>query len=332
MDHCHPVAFGFLEVHMMSVSLRAICLIAGLNLSLFMLLFLLPLEELRADDTPSDKNGTAKRPSITPQKTNKAAKAEAKSIELFAAMDQGLLNVNFIGKDATEANLIFKNNGPDPLNIILPTTFGAVPVLAQGLGGVGGGLGGGGLGGGGLGGAGGGGFGGGGQGVGGGFGGGGGGLGGGGGGFGGVGGGGGGLFRVEPDRPRKMTVATVCLNHGKADPNPRMKYKLVRLAEVNDSPVVEGICLGLATGKVSQKVAQAAAWHFANGLTWDELLHKPRVVSEYTGIELFFSKLEVQAAMRLVAMASAEAESLSQSKSKYESYSEPRNAMTNSSK
>ena len=320
----------------MSVSLRAICLIACLNLSLFTLLLLLPLAGLHADDTPSDDNGTAKRPSIAPKKTNKAVKAEAKSVELFAAMEQGLLNVNFIGKDATEANLIFKNNGPDPLNIILPNTFGAVPVLAQGLGGVGGGLGGGGLGGG-LGGAGGGGFGGGGQGVGGGFGGGGGGLGGGGlggggGGFGGAGGGGGGLFRVEPDRPRKMTVATVCLNHGKADPNPRMKYKLVRLAEVNDSPVVEGICLGLATGKVSQKVAQAAAWHFANGLTWDELLHKPRVVSEYTGIELFFSRLEVQAAMRLVALASAEAESLSQSQPKYESYSEPRNAMTNTSK
>ncbi len=310
----------------MSVSLSAIRLVACLNLSSLVLLLLLPLAGLHADDNPSDSSVTAKRPSITPKKTNKAAKSEARSIELFDAMDQGLLNVNFIGKDATEANLIFKNNGPDPLNIILPKTFGAVPVLAQGLGGVGGGgLGGGGLGGGGLGGAGGGG-----QGVGGGFGGGGGGLGGGGLGGGGLGGGGGGgggfgggggLFRVEPDRPRKMTVATVCLNHGKADPNPRMKYKLVRLADVNDSPVVEGICLGLATGKVSQKVAQAAAWHFANGLTWDELVHKPRVISEYTGIELFFSRLEVQAAMRLVALASAEAESLAQSNSRYESYS-----------
>ena len=186
-------------------------------------------------------------------------------------------------------------------------------MLAQGLGGGigGGGLGGGGLGGGGLGGGGLGGLqgGGGGQGIGGGFGGGGGGFGGGqgGGGFGG-GQGGGGFFRVEPDRPRKMTVATICLNHGKADPNPRMKYKVVRLAEVNDSPVIEGFCRGLASGKVSQNVAQAAAWHVANGLTWEVLVRKPRVISEYTGVEMFFSKFEVQAAMRLTWLVSTEAE------------------------
>jgi len=131
----------------------------------------------------------------------------------------------------------------------------------------------------------------------------------GGGGMGGMGGGGmGGMMRVEADVPRKMTVATLCLNHGKADPNPRMKYKVVRLAEVNDSPVIEECCKALATGKVSQNTAQAAAWHVANGLTWEELVRKPRRISDYTGIEMFFSGFEVQAAMRLTALATQEAE------------------------
>ena len=107
-----------------------------------------------------------------------------------------------------------------------------------------------------------------------------------------------------------MTVATICLNHGKADPNPRMKYKVVRLEEVNDSPVIEGFCRVLATGRVSQNIAQAAAWHVANGLTWEALIRKPRVVSEYTGVELFFSSFEVQAAMRLTSSVTAEAKSL----------------------
>ena len=273
---------------------------------------------LKGDDNTagSEPNSTIK---TTIKKSNKSAKSEAKTVELFDAMEQELVSVEFIGKDATEANIIFRNKGNEPVNLIMPATFGAVPVLAQFGGGGGGGLGGGGLGGGGLGGGGigGGGFGGqgggGGQGVGGGFGGGGGiggggigggGLGGGGLGGGGLGGGqggggGGGFFRVEPDRPRKMTVATVCLHHGKADPNPRMKYKLVRLSEVNDSLVIEGICRGLASGKVSQTVAQAAVWNVANGLTWEELARKPRVVSAYTGVQLFFSKFEVEAAMRL---------------------------------
>jgi len=127
----------------------------------------------------------------------------------------------------------------------------------------------------------------------------------GGGGMGGMGGGGmmgGGMMRVEPERPRKVTVPTLCLEHGKADPNPRMKYRIVRLAEVNANPEVAELCKAVAQGKVPQNTAQAAAWHIANGLSWEELAKKPRVISEYTGIELYFSGSEIQNALRLTAL------------------------------
>lgn len=117
----------------------------------------------------------------------------------------------------------------------------------------------------------------------------------------------GGMMRVEPDRPRKVTVPTLCLEHGKADPNPRMKYRIVRLAEVNDSPEVAQLCKALAQGKVPQNTAQAAAWHIANGLTWEELSKKPRVISQYTGIELYFSGPEIQNALRLTAIVQQQA-------------------------
>jgi hypothetical protein len=232
---------------------------------------------LRGDETPvkSDKLvGTASK------KTSKKTKVEAKTVEMFQAMDQGLLTVDYIGKDATQANLLFKNLTGEPLDIVLPSTFGAVHVLAQGMMGMGGG-----------------------------------GMGGMGGGMGGM----GGMMRVQPDKVQKMTVATLCLEHGKADPTPRMKYKVVRLSEVNNSPVVEELCKAVATGKVSQNTAQAAAWHVANGLTWESLVHKPRVISQYTGVEMYFSQFEVQAAMRLTSFATLEAE---KNASAYESSSE----------
>jgi hypothetical protein len=266
-------------------------------------------------DEPATTKIASKRSNA---KTQKAA--EVKSVEMFKAMEDGLISVEYIGKDIKEANLIFKNKTGDALDIVLPATFGAVPVLAQGMGGMMGGMGGGGMGG--MGGMGGGGMGGmgggmggmgGGQGMGGGMGGMGGGMGGmGGGGMGGMGGMGGGgmggMFRVEADKTRKVSVATVCLEHGKHDPNPRMKYKIVRLSEVNDSPVVDELCRALANGKVSQNIAQAAAWHVANGLTWQELVQKPRVISQYTGVELYFSRYEVENAIRLVSLANQEAE------------------------
>jgi hypothetical protein len=115
---------------------------------------------------------------------------------------------------------------------------------------------------------------------------------------GGMGGMGGGMFRVEPDQPRKMKVATVCLEHGKKDPTPRVKYKLIRLEQFSNDPRVEEVCRQLGYNRVNQNLAQAVAWHFTNGLTWQELANKPRVISQYTGIELFFSPFEIQGGMR----------------------------------
>ena len=82
----------------------------------------------------------------------------------------------------------------------------------------------------------------------------------------------------------------------------------MRLQEVNSSPVVEQLCRALGAGKVPQNIAQAAAWNVANGLSWQELINKPRVVSQYTGVEMYFSRFEIENAMKLVSMASHQAD------------------------
>jgi len=191
------------------------------------------------------------------KKAEPAKLGNAKRVAMFDAMDQGLISVEYIGKDSKQANIIFRNKSDESIDVVLPETFGAVPVVAQGMGM-------------------------------------------------------GGMMRVEPDRPRKVTVATLCLEHGKADPTPRMKYRIVRLSEVNANPEVAELCKALAQGKVPQNTAQAAAWHIANGLSWEELASKPRMISQYTGIELYFSNNEIQNALRLtgwVSQAAAATES-----------------------
>ena len=219
--------------------------------------------------------------------------ATARSVDFFAAKSSGDLEIKLIPKDATRATVIVKNTTDQPLRIELPAAFAGVPVLAQ-IGGLGGGgLGGGGLGGGGLGGGlgvGGGG----GQSFGGGFGGGGlgGGLGGGGLGGGGIGGagGGGGFFNLPPDSTKKIKLATVCLEHGKQDPNPRLAYDLVPIEQVtHDGQVIE-LCAMLGRGEIDQVSAQAAAWHLANGLSWLELANKVKVRHLNGASELFFSR------------------------------------------
>jgi hypothetical protein len=115
----------------------------------------------------------------------------------------------------------------------------------------------------------------------------------------GMGGMGGGMFRVATDKPTKLTVPCVCLEHGKVDPNPRMQYKIVPIEQVNGDPRVVELCSLLGQGKLPQNTAQAAAWHMANGLSWEQLAVKNRVESQYTGNIPFFNTAELQSAFQV---------------------------------
>ncbi len=234
------------------------------------------------------------------------AKDEAAVVtaEWFAAMEAGQIEVKIIPQDATKANVLVRNLTEQPLTLKLPEAFASVPILGQGMGmGMGGGgMGGGGMGGGGMGGGGGGG-----QAGGGGMGG--GGMGGGGMGGGGMGGGGGGFMRVPPERMMKVAVQTVCLEHGKPDPNPRMAYKMVPLDQFTNDPSVRVLCESLGYGQVTQNTAQAAAWHIMDNLSWQELAEKNRVESKYTGNIRWFSQIELRTAQAIVSEVARIAES-----------------------
>lgn len=235
-------------------------------------------------------------------------------VDLFAAIEAGEIEASFIPKDAAEANILFKNKTDKPLAIRMPAALGASPVLAQfgggfgggGMGGMGG-MGMGGMGGGGMGGMGGGmqamGMGGG---MGGGM-----GMGGMGGGMGmgGMGGGGfGGFMNVDAGKVGKAHVATLCLEHGKADPTPRAKYVLRPLTTINPSPEVAAICAALGRGEIPQNAAQAATWHLTNGLSLQELAAKDRVRLSNGYTEKFFSTQDLNLASQILLAARKAAE------------------------
>lgn len=241
--------------------------------------------------------------SVSGAADRKTASQPRETVEMFAAIEAGEIEVQLVPKDAKQATVVITNKSKKPLSIKLPEAFAGVPVLAQfgggggGFGGQGGGFGGGG-----------GGFGGGGQNqsVGGGFGGGGGGFGGGGGGFGGQGGGGqGGFFHVEPEKAKKVKVAVMCLEHGKKDPSLKIKYEIVRVESVTTKSDVIEVCKMLGRGEVDQASAQAAVWHLANGLSWSELANKVGAKHLNGVTEPFFSAQQIERGVR-IALACAE--------------------------
>ena len=123
----------------------------------------------------------------------------------------------------------------------------------------------------------------------------------GGGGMGGM-GGGGGFFSIPPEKVAQVPLNTVCLEHGKADPNPRMHYKLVKTEEFTVDPELRELLLVVASGKLDRKVLQAAAWHLTDKLSWEALAKKSsrRAVGGLPPV-FFFSREEIAAARQVVA-------------------------------
>jgi len=211
----------------------------------------------------------------------KTAKESPKVVELFAGMESGEIEVNVFPKDATKGTVTIKNNTDKPLTVKVPPALAGVPVLAQlccplGGGGCPGGGGGGnqGFGGGMMGGM----------------------M----GGMGGMGMGGmgmGGMFNVAPEKVAKVKLVTVCLDHGKEDPNPHIEYKLVPIEKYAKDPAVTEVIKLMLAGKIDQHSAQAAAWHLQNGLSWKELATKIGAKHLNGIVEPYFTPVHLQRAL-----------------------------------
>ena len=202
------------------------------------------------------------------------------SVELFAAVDAGQIEVRVIPRDSTRARVLIENKTDQPLNVQLPEAFAIQPVLAQ-FGGQGGGQQGGG----------------------------GGGQQSGGGGFGGGGGqqgGGGGFFNVAPEKVGQIRVEIVCLEHGKADPRPAVPYELKPISAFTSDTKVHELCKLLGQGEYSQRAAQVAAWHLADGMSFDELASKEirRLNGEHYP---YFNREEMLAGIQMSQQAAREA-------------------------
>jgi hypothetical protein len=223
----------------------------------------------------------------------RGAAKPAEEVEMFAGMEKGQIAVQVFPNGALRCNVVIKNKTDKPLSIQLPDAFAAVPALAQldGGGGAGGVSGGGrrrgssnrasGGSGGGT------------QAL--------------GGGMGGVGGVGGmstaaRFFSIPPEKTGQFKVLTVCLEHDKACPRPAANYRICPIAQFTDRPAVHEICRMLGRGELNQRVAQVAAWHLNNNMSWEEL-----IAEQYkfpNGMRRpYFSREEIQLGMRAVSLA-----------------------------
>jgi len=183
---------------------------------------------------------------------------ENETVELFAGMKAGQIDVQLIPRDSKQCRVLVENKTDKPLNVRLPEAFAGVPVLHQAFPpfppmddnrnsapqNVGGG-------------------------------------------FpmmnnpggnralfnmpGGQMNQGNNFFNIPPERVGQLKLKTVCLEHGKPEPRAKIKYEIKPIEAACNKPGVRELCTMLGRGEIGQRTAQVAAWHLANEMSWDAL-------------------------------------------------------------
>ena len=80
-----------------------------------------------------------------------------------------------------------------------------------------------------------------------------------------------GLFNIPPERTGQLRLTTVCLEYGKREPRARIRYQIKPIGEVTDKAAVWELCRMVGRDGISQRAAQAAAWHLVCGMSWEAL-------------------------------------------------------------
>ena len=116
-------------------------------------------------------------------------------------------------------------------------------------------------------------------------------------------------YSIAPEKSVTETVRTLCLEHGKADPTPKMKYEMRPLEDVTSRREVQVVCAMRGNDAVNPDAAQAAVWNLNNDMGWDELASK-RTRSMGVLPQPYFDPAVLDAAQRLTEDASVIAEQL----------------------
>jgi len=106
------------------------------------------------------------------------------------------------------------------------------------------------------------------------------------------------IMNIPPEKVGKLKLPSVCLDFGKPNPGPQIKYEIRPIESAAEKDGVAEVCAMLGRGEISQRVAQLAAWHLNNDVRWEQLasLRQQRVLAP----KPIYSREELSAGKRVV--------------------------------
>jgi hypothetical protein len=116
-----------------------------------------------------------------------------------------------------------------------------------------------------------------------------------------------GFFSIPAEKVISLTFKSVCLEHGKPEPDASSRYTLIPVSKVSNDPVLYQLLAAVGTGAVDAQAAQAAVWHQANKMSFQELADKMHPQLPGTTPASYFTPEQIQQAKVLVTQATTKA-------------------------
>lgn len=92
-------------------------------------------------------------------------------------------------------------------------------------------------------------------------------------------------YSFVPNRTALLQLRSVCLEHDRPGPTPKHHYEVRPMDEVTGVKGVYEICAMMGRGEIDHHVAQLAAWHLNNQVTWQQIWSQSQHGAEMGGRE-----------------------------------------------
>lgn len=108
------------------------------------------------------------------------------------------------------------------------------------------------------------------------------------------------FFSIPPEQIVQLELNSVCLEHGKPDPHPKMTYALQRVEHFAKNDQLHALLAGYHPKKIDRAAMQAAAWHLLSDLQWEQLA----ALRDGVGVKsAVFSRRQLKQAQTLIKQA-----------------------------